>query len=302
MTTMSVTPSATGATTDASTQYDSLIQQAARDQGVDPALLKGLVQAESGFNPNAVSSVGAQGLTQLMPSTASGLGVTNPFDPLQSLEGGARFLAGRAQALRWQPGARARRLQRRPRRRREVRRDSAVRRDAGLRPAGPGLRRAVPRAGLRTDPGRGTGCRPCLGLGRIDRRRGRELGSQRGSAARDPGRVAVPRAPPTASAARARRPDSTAPGSPSTPDGQSGVSLPRVAADQYTVGQPVDRASLQPGDLIFFRDSTGYIHHEAIYLGGDKFIQAPHTGDVVKISSLDDPYYAGQFAGGRRVA
>ena len=84
--------------------------------------------------------------------------------------------------------------------------------------------------------------------------------------------------------------------------GQSGVSLPRVAADQYTVGQPVDRASLQPGDLVFFHDSTGYIHHEAIYLGGDNFIQAPHTGDVVKISSLDDPYYAGQFAGGRRVA
>ncbi len=76
------------------TQYDSLIQQAARDQGVDPALLKGLVQAESGFNPNSVSSVGAQGLTQLMPDTARGLGVTNSFDPLQNLEGGARFLAG----------------------------------------------------------------------------------------------------------------------------------------------------------------------------------------------------------------
>ncbi len=39
-----------------------------------------------------------------------------------------------------------------------------------------------------------------------------------------------------------------------------------------------------------------------MYLGNDKFLQAPHTGDVVKISSLDDPYYAGQFAGGRRMA
>ncbi len=101
---------------------------------------------------------------------------------------------------------------------------------------------------------------------------------------------------------RARRPGFDCSGLAQYAYGQSGVSLPRVAADQYTVGQPVDRASLQPGDLIFFRDSTGYIHHEAIYLGGDKFIQAPHTGDVVKISSLDDPYYAGQFAGGRRVA
>ena len=60
-------PTSAPASTD-TTQYDSLIQQAARDQGVDPALLKGLVQAESGFNPNAVSSVGAQGLTQLMPA------------------------------------------------------------------------------------------------------------------------------------------------------------------------------------------------------------------------------------------
>jgi cell wall-associated NlpC family hydrolase len=84
--------------------------------------------------------------------------------------------------------------------------------------------------------------------------------------------------------------------------GQSGVTLPRVAADQFKVGQPVDRTQLQPGDLVFFRDSTGYIHHEGIYLGNDKFLHAPHTGDVVKISSLDDPYYAGQFAGGRRMA
>ena len=81
--------------------------------------------------------------------------------------------------------------------------------------------------------------------------------------------------------------------------GQSGVTLPRVAADQFKVGQPVDRAPLAPGDIVFFQDSTGYIHHEGIYVGNDQFLHAPHTGDVVKISSLDDPYYAGQFAGGR---
>ena len=78
-------PRRSSAPLSSNTQYDDLIQQAARDQGVDPALLKGLVQAESGFNPNSVSSVGAQGLTQLMPDTARGLGVTNPFDPLQNL-------------------------------------------------------------------------------------------------------------------------------------------------------------------------------------------------------------------------
>jgi cell wall-associated NlpC family hydrolase len=81
-----------------------------------------------------------------------------------------------------------------------------------------------------------------------------------------------------------------------------GVHLPRVAADQFDVGTPVSRAHLQVGDAIFFRDGYGVIHHEGMYVGDGKFIHAPHTGDVVKISSLDEPYYAQQFAGGRRFA
>ena len=59
---------------------------------------------------------------------------------------------------------------------------------------------------------------------------------------------------------------------------------------------------LQPGDIVFFKDSTGYVHHEGIYIGNDMFLHAPHTGDVVKVSSLDEPYYAQQFAGGRDVS
>jgi cell wall-associated NlpC family hydrolase len=83
---------------------------------------------------------------------------------------------------------------------------------------------------------------------------------------------------------------------------QQGVHLPRVAVDQFHVGVPVTREQLEPGDLVFFQDSTGYVHHEGIYLGGGRFLHAPHTGDVVKVSSLSEPYYAEQFAGGRRVA
>lgn len=69
------------------------IQAAALRNGVDPALLDAVVQAESDYDPNCVSSAGAKGLTQLMPFTASGLGVTNPFDPDQSLQGGAKYLS-----------------------------------------------------------------------------------------------------------------------------------------------------------------------------------------------------------------
>jgi soluble lytic murein transglycosylase-like protein len=72
--------------------YGAEITAAAKKHGLDPALLAGLVKQESGFNPNAGSPAGARGLTQLMPGTAAGLGVTNVLDPAQSLDGGAKYL------------------------------------------------------------------------------------------------------------------------------------------------------------------------------------------------------------------
>ena len=75
-----------------STAFDAEINAAAASNGIDPSLLKGLVSQESGFDPNARSGAGAVGLTQLMPGTAAALGVTNPLDPAQSLQGGAKYL------------------------------------------------------------------------------------------------------------------------------------------------------------------------------------------------------------------
>jgi cell wall-associated NlpC family hydrolase len=82
---------------------------------------------------------------------------------------------------------------------------------------------------------------------------------------------------------------------------QAGIQIPRVTYDQIDApnGTPVSRDELLPGDLVFFADG-GDVHHVGMSLGGDKFIHAPHTGDVVKISSLNEPYYSEQFAGGRR--
>lgn len=75
------------------TAYKQEVAAAATEFGVDPSLLRAVIHAESAFNPNAISVAGAEGLMQLMPGTASDLGVANPFDVGQNIRGGAHYLA-----------------------------------------------------------------------------------------------------------------------------------------------------------------------------------------------------------------
>lgn len=75
------------------TKYDEYFKKAARQYGVSESLLKAIAKAESNFNPNDVSSAGAIGIMQLMPETAKGLGVANPYDPEQNIMGGAKCIA-----------------------------------------------------------------------------------------------------------------------------------------------------------------------------------------------------------------
>jgi len=74
------------------TRYDSIINKAADKFSLDSALIKAIIKAESNFNHKAVSPVGAQGLMQLMPKTASALRVDDSFHPEKNIEGGARYL------------------------------------------------------------------------------------------------------------------------------------------------------------------------------------------------------------------
>jgi peptidoglycan DL-endopeptidase CwlO len=78
---------------------------------------------------------------------------------------------------------------------------------------------------------------------------------------------------------------------------QVGVSLPHSSYALYGYGVPVSRDQLQAGDLVFF-DGLG---HVGIYIGGDQFVHAPHSGDVVKISSLNEGWYSSGFVGARRI-
>jgi soluble lytic murein transglycosylase-like protein len=73
--------------------YQAEIQAASRDFGVDEAIVRAIIHAESAFNPNALSRVGAQGLMQLMPATARRFGVGNAFDASQNIRGGVQYLA-----------------------------------------------------------------------------------------------------------------------------------------------------------------------------------------------------------------
>ena len=77
---------------------------------------------------------------------------------------------------------------------------------------------------------------------------------------------------------------------------QVGISLPHNAAAQYGYGMPVSRDQLQPGDLVFFNG----LGHVGIYIGGGQFIHSPHTGDVVKISSISG-WYSSTWVGARRL-
>ncbi|MEO0160814.1 MAG: lytic transglycosylase domain-containing protein [candidate division WOR-3 bacterium] len=78
--------------TTSSDDYDFYINHFSRVYNIDPYLVKLIIEKESQFNPRAVSRSGALGLMQLMPETARRLGVKNPFDPIQNIEGGIKFL------------------------------------------------------------------------------------------------------------------------------------------------------------------------------------------------------------------
>jgi cell wall-associated NlpC family hydrolase len=78
---------------------------------------------------------------------------------------------------------------------------------------------------------------------------------------------------------------------------QVGVSLPHSTYALWAMGSSVSKDELQPGDLVFF-DGLG---HMGIYIGGGQFVHAPHTGDVVKVSSLGESWYASAYVGARRI-
>ena len=73
--------------------FGPMVNQAAKENNLDPKLLNAVVEQESGYNPNAISRAGATGLMQLMPETAQTLGVKNPLNPVENIRAGAKYLS-----------------------------------------------------------------------------------------------------------------------------------------------------------------------------------------------------------------
>ena len=80
-----------------------------------------------------------------------------------------------------------------------------------------------------------------------------------------------------------------------------GLELPRVAADQYRVGTPIDRNAVRPGDLLFFETISEGPSHVALALDGDQFVHAPSRRGKVRVERLSSSYWASRFLGARRV-
>ncbi len=89
----SAQPAASQPVSGKASNYQGIVQEMANKYNVSERLINAVIQQESNFNPNARSHAGAQGLMQLMPGTASGLGVTNSYDPRQNIEGGTKYLS-----------------------------------------------------------------------------------------------------------------------------------------------------------------------------------------------------------------
>jgi len=85
-------PVSPGRNTGCPSDFDHLIAEVCQRQGVDPALVKAVIKVESNFDCRAVSRAGAKGLMQLMDATGKQLGVKDPFDPRQNVEGGVTYL------------------------------------------------------------------------------------------------------------------------------------------------------------------------------------------------------------------
>ncbi|WBB62018.1 bifunctional lytic transglycosylase/C40 family peptidase [Streptomyces sp. WMMC500] len=273
-------------------EYEPWVLQAGElCDAVSPALIAAQIDAESGWDPHAVSPVGATGMSQFMPGTwatwgvdADGDGEADPRTPADAIMTQGRYDCWLAEKVRGIEG------------------DPTELMLAGYN-AGPGavqvyggippypetqayvsrIQQLVAEYGIRdSEPGSEFGAR-------VVRYAKEQLGVPYSWGGGGPGGPSYG----FAQGAGIRGFDCSSLVQYAVYHASDGkVLLPRVSQAQATVGDAVPRSRLLPGDAIGFVLNGGSVDHIGIYLGSGQFIHAPRTGDVVKVSELDDPYYA----------
>ena len=82
---------------------------------------------------------------------------------------------------------------------------------------------------------------------------------------------------------------------------QHGIEVPRLAADQFRAGAPVDRNKIEPGDLVFFSTVAPGASHVGLSIGGDQFVHAPSSNGWVRVERMNSRYWTQRFVGARRI-
>ncbi|CAL9630694.1 NlpC/P60 family protein [Streptomyces sp. enrichment culture] len=293
------TPAGKALTAAVPTEYRALIEEAGETcPEVSPNLLAALLQQESGFNPKARSPVGAQGIAQFMPSTwethgidGNGDGRRDVWDPEDAIPSSAKYLCTLAADVKDVPGDRRHNMlaayNAGP---------GAVRKYRGVPPYKE-TQNYVRTISTIADQNSGGGA-STTEQGAVVVRAAREmLGkpySWGGGNATGP-TTGTCCSPNGSSGATIAGFDCS--GLTLYAYAQAGISLPRTAAQQYTVTDPVKPGDLRPGDLVFFGKTPAGIHHVGIYVGRGLMIEAPRSGLNVRyapVGSMPDVFAFGR--------
>lgn len=265
--------------------YQSLVQRWGNlCKALNPALLAAQLYQESGWNPDARSSAGAQGIAQFIPGTwathgvdGNGDGRKDVWDPEDAIPSAASYDCELANYVRNVPGDRT---------------------DNMLAAYNAGAYRVIAAGGVPDIPETRNYVRSITTLARSFAAPTVTVGASRQAAGAiyfAQQRLGTPYLwGGTGTAAQGGRFDCS--GLTQAAYHSVGIELPRVAADQWNAGPHPARGQLLPGDLVFFATDLGdprTIHHVGIYVGGGYMIDAPHTGAVIRFDPVDSADYIG---------
>ncbi|MFF9345333.1 transglycosylase SLT domain-containing protein [Streptomyces sp. NPDC014773] len=270
------------------TQYQRLVEDAGRTcPEVNPNLIAALLKQESGFNPDATSPVGAQGIAQFMPSTweshgvdGNGDGRRDVRDPEDAIPAAGKYLCTLAKEVEDVPGDKQSNMLAA-----YNAGSGAVKKYGGVPPykETQNYVRNINASASQTDSGQtATTTQAGIAVESAKRMLGKPY-SWGGGNAQGPS-TGICCSPNGSSGERTVGFDCS--GLVLYAYAQAGINMPRTAAEQYRVSEPVT-GKFRPGDLVFYGSSPSTIHHVAIYVGGGWIIEAPRPGANVRYSPMD---------------